>query len=65
MTRYCEECGCDVQEIVQKAPGHLRKECADCGSDGPFMAEPPQRWGYHNEVGEFIPFGEALAGDTE
>ena len=34
MTRYCEECGCDVQEIVQIFPGHLRKECAECGSTG-------------------------------
>ena len=41
MTRYCEECGCDVQEVVQVSPGHLRKECAECGSTGPFMVENP------------------------
>lgn len=41
MTRYCENCGCDVQEVAQVFPGHLRKECAECGSTGPFMAENP------------------------
>ena len=34
MIRYCEECGCDVQEIVEVCRGYWRKECAECGSCG-------------------------------
>lgn len=40
-TRYCAECGCNAYEMAQPPPGYWRKECAECGSCGPFMAENP------------------------
>lgn len=65
MTRYCEECGCDVQEVVQVFPGHLRKECAECGSTGAFMAENPH-YGpgnpdFERDLLDALKYGDSLA----
>ena len=41
MSRYCDFCGAEDLRMFQRAVGYWRKECAVCGSTGPFTPRPP------------------------
>jgi hypothetical protein len=43
VSRYCDHCGADDLRMFRKGHGHWRKECAICGSTGPFTPQPPVR----------------------